>query len=120
MSGQITRRMHAAIAALLTCTTETDAAEQIGISVATLRRWKSRPEFRDALRAASRAMLDETVARLRADAEAARRVLRDALDDPGAVRVRAAIAVLTISNQIDVDELARRVEALEARQEHDG
>lgn len=123
MSGhgsKLTRKMHVAVAALLTAPTEAAAAAQAGVGVATLRRWKQREDFRAELRAASRALLDETAAKLRAGAGQALDVLREAFDEPHpATRVRAAIAWLTLANQIEVDDLARRVEALEARTQDD-
>ena len=64
--GKLPRKMHAAVAALLTAPTEAAAAAQVAMGEATLRRWKQRPDFRDELRIASQALLDGTVARMRA------------------------------------------------------
>ena len=113
--GKLPRKMHAAIAALLTAPTEADAAAQAGIGEATLRRWKQRQDFRDAMRSASQAILNDTLAKVRAASGRALDTLTAALDEPHApTRVRAALGLLDLATKIEVDDLARRFEALEA------
>ena len=113
--GKLPRKMHVAIAALLVAPTEAAAAAQAGVAAATLRRWKKRPEFRDALHAASRERLGDTVARLRAAAAEAVETLCEALHDKlTSNRVRAAIAILDVAVRIEVDDLGRRVTEMES------
>jgi len=114
MSGKLNRKMHQAIAALLTCATVADAAAQAGISDATLRRWMQRDDFRAELQAASRTLLDDTLARMRAASGRALDALVAALDEPHPpTRVRAALGLIDQAARIAVDDLAARVAALE-------
>src|SRR5262249_35432066 len=114
---KLPHKMHAAIVALLTAPTEAAAAAQVGIGEATLRRWKQCPDFRDELHAASREQLRDTIGRLRVAAGEAVETLRAALhDDLTSNRIRAAIALLDTAVKAEIDDLARRVDAIEARQ----
>jgi hypothetical protein len=105
------------IAALLTEPTVEAAADAVGIGRRTAWTWLADRTFREAYTEASRARLDATVGRLRALASEAVDTLRLALtDDRTSNRVRAAIALLDLTVKIELDELARRIEALEAGQ----
>ena len=114
--AELTDRQRRAVEALLTSKSTAEAAAQSGIGVRT-ERWKRDLAFQDAYRAASRARLSETVGRLRAAAGEAVETLRAALqDDLTSNRIRAAIALLDTAVKVEVDDLARRVDAIEARQ----
>lgn len=115
---RLTRRHELGIAALLENATVANAATAAGIPVGTLRRWLRQPLFRERYQAASREALSITVARVRAATVAALATLQDCLADPsGAVRVSAARTILDVAVRVDVDDLARRVEALEHQRE---
>jgi transposase len=113
--AELSDRKRRAIEALLTSKSTTDAAAQSGIGVRTIERWKRDPPFQDAYREASRACLSETVGRLRAAAGDAVETLRAALQDElTSNRIRAAIALLDTAVKVEVDDVVRRVDALEA------
>lgn len=115
MAAELTEKQRRAIAALLTSRTVGQAAAEAGVGERTLHRWLDHPHFRTAYADASRQLLAETVGRLRAIAGEAVETLRAALhDDSTSYRIRAAIALLDVAVKVEVDDLARRVDALEA------
>jgi hypothetical protein len=115
--AQLTDRQRRAIEALLAAKSTSEAAEVSGIPRRTLERWKRDPGFQDAYRAASRDKLGETIGRLRTAASEAVAALQEALQaDAPAVRVRAAQVLLDGAVKVEVDDLNRRVEALEIAQ----
>jgi hypothetical protein len=117
MTDHLKDKQRRLIAALLTEPTVEAAADAVGIGRRTAWTWLSTDTFREAYQAASRARLDATVGRLRALASDAVETLRQALtDDRTSNRIRAAIALLDVSVKVELDELARRIEALEASQ----
>jgi uncharacterized protein YerC len=108
-------RRRRAIEALLMSKSTADAAARSGIGARTIERWKRELAFRDALRAASQALLHDTLAKMRAATGRALDALTAALDEAHSpTRVRAAIALLDLATKIDIDDLARRFEVLEA------
>jgi hypothetical protein len=116
--AELTDRKRRAIEALLTSKSTAEAAEQSGIGARTIERWKRDLAFQDAYRAASQARLSETVGRLRAATGEAVETLRAALHDESAgIRVRAATVLLDTAIKAEVDDLIRRVDAIEARQQ---
>src|ERR1017187_10080124 len=91
--AKFTRKMDAAVAALLTQKNQEEAARVADISVATLLRWQKLPEFQAAYRQARRAAFGQAVARLQQGTSAAATTLLKTLIDantPASVRVRAA------------------------------
>ena len=115
--ADLSHRQRRAIEALLASKSTAEAAAQSGIGARTIERWKREPGFQDGYRAASRERLAETVGRLRTAASEAVDTLRQALQaDAPAVRVRAAQVLLDGAIKVEVDDLARRVDALEATQ----
>jgi hypothetical protein len=117
MAEHLKDKQRRLIAALLTEPTVEAAAEVVGVGRRTAWTWLSTPAFREAYQSASRARLDATVGRLRALASEAVDTLRQALsDDRTSNRIRAAIALLDLTVKVELDELARRIEALEAGQ----
>lgn len=114
----LTRRHRLAIEALLQSPTVQDAARLSGIPSRSLYRWLQDPTFRDAYAAAGREALSLTVAKLKSATGAALQTLQECLADPsGAVRVSAARCILDTAVRVDVDDLARRVEALERQRD---
>jgi len=88
--AELSERQRRAVSALLTAPTVKAAAQQAGVGERTLRRWLTDPRFREAYRAASRRMLEDAAARLRAVAREAVDTLLAALqDDRTANRIRA-------------------------------
>jgi HEAT repeat protein len=119
--AELTQRQERAIAALLTEPNITAAAKQSGVGDRTLRRWLSDAQFRRAYREASRRVLDDACARLRALTSEAVETLRAAFTAQSeSVRVRAATALLEVAVKVEVDDLAERVAALEAHQQQTG
>lgn len=113
----LTERRRRAIGALLTTPSVVAAAKTCGVGERTLRRWLTDPEFRRAYAEASRGLLNDSIGRLRAITGDAVTALSEALrGDHASVRVRAALGILDLAVKVDVDELATRIEALEAAQ----
>lgn len=118
MAG-LSERRRRAIEALLTARTVTAAAAQCGVGERTLRRWLADEAFRAAYREVGRQRLSDTVNRLRAAADEAVEALRTALaDDRTSNRIRAATVLLETAVKLEVDDLAVRVQALEALQRY--
>lgn len=94
-----------------------EAAAQARVSERTLRRWGTEPAFAAAVRAESRTIGSEATSALLAAQGEAVRVLRAAMRDAHspATRVRAAVAVLSIGQQVAADDLDHRLDALERR-----
>jgi len=100
---------------LLTAPDQSAAAAACGIGRRTLTRWLATAEFRDAYRLASQQRLADTIGLLRAVAGDALATLRTALQaENDHVRVRAAVALLQLAVEAEVDELGERVASLEA------
>ncbi len=119
--AEVSDKQRRAIEALLTTKSTAEAATLSGVGVRTLERWRRAPAFVDAYRAASRERLGETVGLVRAVAGEAVSALRDALkDERTANRIRAASVLLDCAIKVEVDDLARRIEALEAMQQGAG
>ena len=117
------RKQEHAIAALLSQPTITEAAAEVGIGEATLRRWMQEPTFRVAYREARGEHLERVLARLfQASTKAVDALERnlETIDSP-ATEVRAAATLLRelvrVREQVDLSEhlegLERRLAALE-------
>lgn len=111
-------KQSAAIAALLTSSTNEAAAKKAGVSLRTLNRWLVEPNFRRALRLAQDEALERTFNRLAAvGAEAVQVLLEVAADKEAApaARVSAARAILeNLLRYTELHSLAERIAALEA------
>jgi len=106
---KLTRKQEAAIAALLTAPTVTEAAGQAGIGERTLRRWLRSPEFSNAYRIARRELVENAIGRIQGAAGQAVDTLISVAKDGSkdADRVRAAVALLghALSGLTDADAL---------------
>jgi hypothetical protein len=115
--AKFTRKMDAAVAALLTQKNQEEAARVADISVATLLRWQKLPEFQAAYRQARRAAFGQAVARLQQGTSAAATTLLKTLIDantPASVRVRAAEAIFNhAAKAIEIEDIEARVAELE-------
>jgi hypothetical protein len=114
---KFSRKMEAAVVALLTQRNLDEAAHSVDIGTATLLRWQKLPEFQAAYREARRAAHGQSVARLQqASGAAVSTLLKVMLDanTPASTKVRAADSVLNHSAKaIELEDLEVRVDQLE-------
>jgi hypothetical protein len=106
MSGRtkLNRKQQKLIAAMLTEPTLAAAAEKAGISPATLYRWQRSPEFQAAYQAASRQVVDRSLARLQRSSDAAVDALeRNLRCGRPAAEIRAALGILDQVGRLDLD-----------------
>jgi hypothetical protein len=97
---KLSRKQEGAIAALLSETTVSAAAERAGVSEVTLWRWLKLPGFMADYRAARRQVVEKAVAQLQQSAWAASTTLMRLLAAPSdSVRLRAAVATLEQANK---------------------
>lgn len=120
MSGhgeKLGRKQEQVIAALLRSPTIAGAAEQAGISEATLFRWLQRPDFEAAYRRARQAAVDQAIAQLQQATGQAVATLQEVQADaeaPASSRVTAAKTVLEMAFKLrESEELEARLSALE-------
>src|ERR1700733_8429467 len=110
-------KIEAAAAALLTARSAEEAAQTVGISPPTLRRWEKEPEFEAAYRAAKRAAFDQAIGRLHHFSSAAVSTLGKVMLDPAtppATKVRAADSILAhTAKAIELEDVEARLAALE-------
>ena len=112
-----TRLREQAIAALLETTTITAAAQRTGVAEKSLRNWLKDPDFAAAYRDARRAMVTHASDRLAKSCQEAVNALSDIMQhsENDAPRVTAARAILDYAYRaVEIDDLAARVERLEA------
>ena len=112
------RKQEEAITVILAQPTLKQAAEHLGVNERTLRRWMKDPTFSQAYREARRQGHAHVIAMAQRYAPAALNVLAKIATDnakPAAARVTASVAVLKFTREsIELDDLAQRLEALEA------
>ena len=119
MSDTLTRAQGKFLAALLSCTTITEAAAAARISRDTAYRWMALAPFDEAYKAARKQMVDHAITRLQAATEEAVTVLCQQLTHPsegawatlGAARVILDMAVRAVA----YEDLVLRVQRLERR-----
>jgi hypothetical protein len=112
---KLSRKQEAAVAALLTHGTILQAAEAVGLSERTLRRWLAVPEFRATYNTARRQVIEQSTAVLGQLTTHAALALGQALrDDDMGVRVRAAKVIFdTALRGVEVADLEARIAELE-------
>ena len=115
------RQEETAISALLSCPSIEAAAEQAGVSAATLRRWLADAEFKARYREARRQVVEQAVSGLQQAAGEAVAVLSTIAGDaaqPAGARVSAARTILDQAFRgMEVLDLAARIEQLERAQD---
>src|ERR1051326_7000509 len=115
--AKFSRKMEAAVAALLTQKNQEEAARAAGISIATMLRWQKVPEFQKAYREARRDAHNQSIARLQHATSAAVSTLLKVMVDPNtpaSTKVRAADSVLEHSAKaIELEDIDARLAALE-------
>lgn len=108
-----------AAAVLATTGRISEAAAAAGVSRKTIWQWLKQPEFKAQLNEAARAALDDLARVLAVGSYDAAAVLRSIMDNahqPGAVRVKAAIAWLSaLSSLHQIFEFEKRLAALEEK-----
>jgi hypothetical protein len=111
---ELTPKQTAAALALLTEGTKEKAAARVGVSVATLRRWEKDPAFLDAVRAARRRVVEDTVSGLQAAcAEAVAALARNLTCGKPAAEIRAAEVILDrAAKGVELVDLIAEVEEL--------
>jgi len=104
-----------AVLALLRERTVSEAAAAAGVGERTLYKWLKLPEFKAALADASRALFADAIDKLRAEAPEAVETIRElrVSAQTDSVRLRAALAVFDVIAKADLEEMTRRLEALE-------
>lgn len=106
------------LAALLISPTIESAAKNAGISEATALRYLKEPDFVTAYRDARREVVSHSLTHLQAacgEAVATLRAVAADTEAPASSRVAAAKAILETSiRAVEIDDLAARVEAMEA------
>lgn len=117
-SDGLTPKQELAVAALLNEPTVARAAVAVGVNDRTLYRWLEEPAFRRAYRSARREAFGHAVSLAQRYAPLAVQTLTRICADEkaaAATRVAAAVALLKVTREsIELDDLAERVEALEA------
>jgi len=112
----VTPKQQKAIAALITESTTAAAAKAAGVTEMTLWRWMQEEEFKGALQAAQRSIVDSAVGKLQAANEKAVDTLIKNLDSENDFASNAAaLAILNLTQKaIEQAELIERVKRLEA------
>lgn len=121
---KMTRKMEAAIAALLTAPTIAEAAKTVGIHEQTLWRWLQNSDFQACYREAKRQAVAQAIARLQQVSSEAVETLQQVMNDPetsASARVSAAKIVLEMTLKgSELEDLAARLEQLERLIEQKG
>ena len=117
LGENLTPRQERAIAALLSETTVTSAAEKVGVSEVTLHRWLRQKDFKTAFRASRREVVEKATAQIQQASWAAGTTLIKLLGaGSDSVRLRAAMAILDHANKgvemLDFDERLVNLEKL--------
>lgn len=113
------KRKEAALAALLTAPSIQEAAKMVGVAEGTLYRWlREDTEFKTEYREAKAQAVGHAVTKLQQASTEAVETLRDVMNDqeaPPSSRVAAAKTTLEMAIKgIELEDLAARVEELEA------
>jgi hypothetical protein len=113
----LTSQQQRAILGLLATPSVEAAAKQAGCTSRAVYKWLREPEFKRALGEARREALAQAVGRLAALTGAATEALeRNLTCGRPAAEIRAATSILDIALRgLELDDLAQRIEALEAR-----
>lgn len=114
--GSLTSRQWQAMLHLLRTGNPAETAKYVGIAERTLRKWRAKPEWREAFRQAGRAASRETAARTMSVQSEAVSTLVHAMRAeraPWPVKIQAAGKLLEHARWVGDDDLERRVEELE-------
>jgi hypothetical protein len=115
--AKLPRKQEAAIAALLSHRNTEEAAQSIGVSPHTLRRWLEIPDFKEAYLQARRNAVSQAYARLQQNSGAASALLMKLLADPAtkaSTRVQAARSILEFASKaLETEDMLLRIARLE-------
>ena len=118
-NGTLSTKKQAAIAALLSSPSITEAAEASGIGRSTMHRWLEDPEFKQALSAAEAEAISSAVRRMVGDMSdnlATMRDIRDGKESSPALQLRAAALLdASLLKWREIASIEERLLALEAR-----
>ena len=119
LNGTLSTKKQAAIAALLTSPSITEAAEVSGIGRSTMHRWLEDPEFKQALSAAEAEAISSAVRRMVGDMSenlSTMREIRDDEESSAALKLRAAALLdASLLKWREIASIEERLVALEAR-----
>lgn len=117
MTGALTVRQYNAIASLMSTPNVRQAAKDCGVTERTLYRWLRTSEFQAEYRAARRDATQQAIARVQQVSGAAVSVLASLMaSSPPATKLGAARTILEFAiKAVELEDLAARLEALEAR-----
>jgi hypothetical protein len=112
---KLTRKQEVLIGALLTEPTHAAAAAKAAVSEATVGRWLNLPAFRDAYRAARRAVVEAAIGRLQqATGKAVETLERNLTCEHHGSEIRAALGILDHAvNAVELLDVVERVDELE-------
>ena len=123
-NGTLSTKKQAAIAALLTSPSITEAAEASGIGRSTMHRWLEDPEFKQALSAAEADAISSAVRRMIGDMSDNLSTMRDirvSEDSSPALKLRAAALLdASLLRWREAATLEERLVAIEARLTSEG
>ena len=106
-----------ALAALLSCDTQAEAAKKAGMTDRTIRNYLANPDFAAELMRRKRQLVADATRQMQANYQAAINALREVLDDqeaPPAARISAARAVLEFGIRFtELSDVLPRLEAVE-------
>ena len=115
--AKLPRKQEAAIAALMSHRTVEEAAQAIGVSPSTLRRWMEIAEFKEAYWKSRRYAVSQAFARIQQNSGAAGTVLLKLMADgttKASTRVQAARCILEFASQsLETEDLLLRIGRLE-------
>ena len=118
-TGKITVKKQRVITALMTAPTVRDAADQAGVSEATVYRWMREDDFHGAYKAALDAATKQAATHLQSMLTAAAQTLHEIMLDTAAApsaRVSAARAVWEIAYRArEIDDFSERLRKVEER-----
>ena len=124
LNGTLSTKKQAAIAALLTSPSITEAAEASGIGRSTMHRWLEDPEFKQALSAAEADAISSAVRRMIGDMSDNLSTMRDirvSEDSSPALKLRAAALLdASLLRWREAATLEERLVAIEARLTSEG
>jgi hypothetical protein len=114
---ELSAKQNRLLLAMLACGEVKIAAQAASVSYPTAKRWAREEHFRAALRAAQQECLAAAQRLLSDSALRAATVLRDLLgSESERTRLRASVEVLRRLENVGLEELSQKLEALEARE----
>lgn len=121
---KLSRKHEQAIAALLTNSTISQAAQEVGVGQVTLWRWMKNPEFLEAYREIKNQAVGQAITKLQKASGEAVETLRTIMLDtesPIPSRVTAAKSIIEMAlKAVEIEDIVKRIEELEKVTEQNG